>query len=177
MVNYSSDEIVSIENFPYYWRISGKPWGLLTNEQRLGIRPMIAKRSLEICYMGRQLRNKEIPIVNIDQYHVVSEQSLNTDNPSKQRVIAQWLKSIPIDSTEQVYCCWRNDVAVIVTWGILMQVWEDLWYPFDIIDVFDESLMWAILIGPEEFAVYIEHGQSINGQTEFNAGYRLVKCI
>ncbi len=36
------------------------------------------------------------------------------------------------------------------------EVWDDLWYPFDRLCVFDETRQWAVLLGPEEQAVFIE---------------------
>jgi hypothetical protein len=38
-----------------------------------------------------------------------------------------------------------------------MEAWDDLWYPFDRLCAFDETRQWAVVLGPEERALFIEH--------------------
>ncbi len=54
--------------------------------------------------------------------------------------------------------CWQvgHGVAAVMDWSMFAEVWDDLWYPFDRLCVFDETRQWAVLLGPEEQAVFIE---------------------
>gem|GEM_PF-5600687 len=41
-------------------------------------------------------------------------------------------------------------------WSTFVEVWDDFWYPFDRLCVFDEMQQWAVLLRPEAQAVFIE---------------------
>jgi hypothetical protein len=53
---------------------------------------------------------------------------------------------------QDVYLCWAigEGVAAITDWETFIEIWDDLWHPFDRLCVFDETREWAILLGPNE---------------------------
>ena len=71
-----------------------------------------------------------------------------------------WLGNLPIDPREPVYVCWHSaqPSAIVTNWGTFVAVWDNLWYPFDAMSVFDETAAWAVVLGPESYAAFVRPG-------------------
>jgi hypothetical protein len=49
-----------------------------------------------------------------------------------------------------------DGLAAVIDWGTFTEIWDDLWYPFDWMCVFDDTNEWAVLFGPGEIARFAE---------------------
>lgn len=178
MVTYSFVDIIPIHNFTYAWRITDKQRASLSAAVLQHILPISSAGSKEICRRGRSFRCNKPPYVNTAYYHVMSHCSLEGTNTSNEDRIQHWFRQLPIKGTEQLYISWGDSVAIITEWAIFTEIWDNLWYPFDAVDIFDETMDWAVLFGPEEFAVFLASG-SVDSQTKAYSeltGYGLMRA-
>ncbi len=156
MVTYSATDVIPMRNFIYEWRITDDRWDSLPSEILEHIIPLSSERSEQICQRGRAFRQEESPHAPSSSYHTVSQCSLESVDSADDEHIQQWFKTLPIKQIEQVYISWGDNVAAITEWSIFTKVWNSLWYTFDAVEVFDDTLKWAVLFGPEEIATYLE---------------------
>lgn len=179
MTSYNTSDAVSMDDFPYAWRVTDERWALLPNEVLARIQPLSLERGKQVARQGSVFRHSGPFYVNIEHYHVVEACSLETRSHSEGGNVRQWLSQLPINPQEQVYVSWGNNAAVATDWITFSMVWENLWYPFDVLDVFDDSLNWAVLFGPEEFAVFIKPGAVVaqSKTYEHDAGHSLVRAF
>ncbi len=157
MIKRTVGDTISIDEFAYNWRINDAHWDKLSDDLLRQILPLSAKRVQEVMEAAKSLYHPGPYMLRTENYHAKSQASLETDTPGNAVLTNEWLSSLPIASDEEIYVCWlTSDAAVITSWGIFKHVWESLWYPFDFVAVFDETLNWAVLLGREEIAVYAE---------------------
>lgn len=166
MVHHDSSQVIAIEDFPFAWRITDPKWTSLPKEVLSRIKPLTAARAKQV-FDSSPLRDRVVGGYPFDpcRHHAVAHVSLEgTDDTDRDRV-ASWLGALPIANNTEVYVCWQADegVAVITDWKTFSEVWDDLWYPFDSVCVLDDSTDWALLLGPEEHAVFIQSGP-VNAQ-------------
>lgn len=155
MVKYSLTDLISIRDFAFVWRITDARWDTLPTDVLERIRPLSARRSKEVCELSSVFQNVQTRQVS-EIYQISRRTSPEGITPSDRDRIAGWLVGLPIQQSECVYVCWSNMVAIVVEWSVFIQIWDSLWYPFDHVFVFDETLDWAVVFGPEELAVYID---------------------
>lgn len=172
MITYTTDDVIQIEDTPFAWRFSGEPWGTLSNAQRSVIFPLSEKRGKDIKEAGRVLRQSYPPIVNTSLYRVISETSLEDEHD-----VLCWLTFLPIIGSEGIYISWGDDQPVATAWDIFIQLWDDFWYPFDVVNIFDDTLQWAVLLGPEEWAVHIVRKGFGDAPDDANVGASLVQAV
>lgn len=178
MVHYFSCDVIPITEFAYAWRLTDDRWDELPDAVLKRIVPLSLMRGEQIVELSSIFRNSGPFCVNASRYHVTHSVTLaETDATSAQRVQG-WLTTLPVHPRESVYVSWGNRAAIVTEWSTFVGVWDSLWYPFDVLDVFDDSLSWGVLFGPEQFAVMVEQG-AVNPDSDTyseDAGYGLVRC-
>jgi hypothetical protein len=169
MVTYSEDDVVDFSEFGYAWRFSGNPWGEITDEEKDAIKILSKERSNLVYVAGTPLRSSGN--VNIKQYHVVSEQYFTCELKDEAEERA-WLDSLPIKESEDIYInYWGPDISVITTWKIFKEHYDDFWYE-DQINLFDDTLDWALLLGHNGWMDYVEKNppRYVVDESKFNHG-------
>jgi hypothetical protein len=157
MVNYQDSDIISMKDFELAWRITDPRWSSLPESVLDRIKPLSdsKSRNLYACSpLSRPLRNPpDVGDLSIDRV-----QSLEESGPPQDAECYRWFRELPIESTQHVYLCWGigEGVAAVTDWGTFLEVWDDLWYPFDRMCVFDDTINWAVLFGPEEIVRFAE---------------------
>jgi hypothetical protein len=157
MVTYNLSDTVDITDFPYAWRVTEERWARLPDALLHRLKCLNSEKAAAVCQQGRGFRAPNA-LINGAEYHGKIGISLDYENDDGIRCIREHLLSLPIRGSEEVYVSWSNDAALISDWSTFCLIWDDLWYPFDVIEVFDDSLDWAVLMGPEEYAIYVESG-------------------
>jgi hypothetical protein len=158
MVHYNQADTVPLTDFPYCWRFTPPWWDAPSETPTSSITALNEAVGARVHNQSHELRNVYKLYVNINAYHVTNDVSLVDVQPEDACRVKEWLLQLPIKGTEQVYVNWYNDAAVALLWEHFAAAWDCFWYPFDILTVFDDSMNWAVLLGPEEWAVYIERG-------------------
>jgi hypothetical protein len=178
MVKDFSADTVPLVEFPYSWRVLDDRWDRLPDAVLKRIHPLSLKRGQLVAELGSVFRNPGPFHVNTSCYHATRHRSLKVNNSGSEEAIREWLGDLPLDPHEVVYASWGNNAAVVIDWQTFVSVWDSLWYPFDVLDVFDDSLGWGVLFGPEEFAVFVEPGSANPKASTFSddAGYQLVQA-
>ena len=156
VVTIDPSDLRPISAFPFAWRITDERWTKLPSEELREIAFLSDEASVRVFQ-----RFEQFPTIGMafdaQKYHVVSDCRL--DDTSKQAV-QEWFASLPIRPSEQVYVSWcGNPPAVaVMPWSIFTRRYDDFWYPFDRLAVYDDTLEWAVLLGPEERAIFILRG-------------------
>ncbi|HEY3282147.1 MAG TPA: hypothetical protein VGN26_07725 [Armatimonadota bacterium] len=182
MVTYSESDLIPRAEFPFAWRLTDPSRGDIPSAEALArLHPLNDQRSREVWEYGSvKLRRWGPHALRTENYHAVSVCSLEGCDEADEERAYQWLRGLPVPLAEQVYVtCWREPPVVLATdWSTFTETWTDLWYPFDVVDVFDDSLEWAVLLGPEEFAVLAKRGAVPPELLEdaWATGIDLVRC-
>ena len=159
-------------SFPYAWRFTDPRWDCLPPNVLSLVTPLAASDAAPLIQLAKGFR--EYQRVNATAYRVVSSVRLEGDD--KVAPAQQWLRSELPEST-RVYVSW-GDSAAIAPREILVAYYDSFFYPFDTLDVFDDSADWAVLFGPEEWAVSIRRGgvPDTHADYDYLAGLDLVRC-
>jgi hypothetical protein len=152
MVRYHPSEIVPVKEFPLAWRITDPRWASLPADLLIHIKPLGPSRSKQLLDDLPFQGSSQVPF-DPTRFHAVKETRLDTERERS------WFQSVSIPTQEEVYLVWVSaGTAAITDWGTFVQVWDDLWYPFDTLCIFDESHQWGVLLGPEERAIFVRRG-------------------
>ena len=150
--------ITSLDEFPLTWRITDERWDNLPISILSQLQPLasadaqlFAKKVAVFRQMGPFIPKEEV-------LKVKSSQSLVEETIEHSAGIQHWFASLPIRCDESVYVHWSHvePTALITTWSLFRSIWNSLWYPFDSMEVFDETGAWAVLLGQEELAWFME---------------------
>lgn len=151
---------VPIRDFLYGWRFTDPKWDKLPEDILSKIQPLSPQQSELIERAGTALRFHGPYVAKTDAYNIVSQTSLVENTEQDSITIGNWFDALSGNETrKEVYVSWVSTVtpaAVIAPWKIFVQYWNSFFYPFDVVNVFDDSLNWAVLLGQEEYAVYVE---------------------
>jgi hypothetical protein len=151
VVDYNPSDVVPLADFPLAWRITDERWTRLPDAVLARIKPLSAaagRRILERSPFRELLSVRP----DLGDLRATRRTSLEDDDAVK-----TWLRGLPIDPRGDVYLCWSTmDGAVVVTdWDAFVESWDDFWYPFDCLFLFDESHSWLVAFGPEEEAGFL----------------------
>jgi hypothetical protein len=163
MVTFDTSQIINIAGFAYAWRITDPKWDKLPNAVLRQLKPLSEAASRVVDEKSMSLRRRGPFIVCEENYRIVSDCSLVDAEPHEVQRIRSWFLGLPIESSEQIYVHWANvepTTTIVTEWATFREVWDSLWYPFDALDVFDDTLAWAVLMEQEEQALYVEKTHS-----------------
>lgn len=149
MVVYHPTDTIPISDFEFAWRITDARWAALPERLLNRINPFSDRKSKELL---------DKSCFDPAQYHAARQASLEDEGDVNKARVQKWFRELPIAASQDVYLCWQvgEGVAAATDWSTFVEVWNDLWYPFDRLCVFDETRQWAVLLGPEEQAVFME---------------------
>ena len=159
MVDYSSLDVIPIGEFEFAWRITDPKWSSLPQETLKRIKALSDARGKQIFEKSPLFGRRNLPF-DAGRYHAIAQSSLEENGGPNGDRLKRWFRRLPNANDVECYLCWHvgEGIAAVTDWATFTEVWQDLWYPFDRLCVFDETLDWALLLGPEEYAVFIERG-------------------
>jgi hypothetical protein len=168
---------IPLAAFPYAWRFLDERWDMLPQRVLDRLRPLDPEASQAVTQRGRVLRRGGPFVVNTDRYRAVAGHTLVSDDLPGDALVRRWLAGLPIGAGEAVYVSWGNGAVLVTDWETCVEVWDSLFYPFDTVDVFDDTLAWAVLMGPEEWAVFVVGGAGNSAAVQYAdpGGLRLVQ--
>ena len=166
-------DVIPLDDFPHHWRLIDPRWESLPDAVLARLQPLSPSCAQRILERAQRLRNSGIPFVNTAGYYVEHATPVSGE-PS---AVVDWLNNLPVDGSKMVFVSWSDGAALATDWKTFAGIWDRLWYPLDVVNIFDDSLDWGVLFGPEEYAVYIKPG-SVNdfpGERDFRSGYGLMQ--
>jgi hypothetical protein len=157
MVAYHPSDTIPMSTFEFAWRITNAQWSSLPEKVLSRIKPLSPSKSTELLQKS-PFEGTVDQLFDPGQYHVTRQVSLEGESNSEKQRVKKWFGELPVPANQEIYLCWQvgDGVAAVTDWATFIEVWDDLWYPFDRLCVFDETRQWAVLLGPEERAVFIE---------------------
>jgi hypothetical protein len=157
MVTYHPGDAIPLSDFEFACRITDSQWSSLPDRVLHRIKPLSTCKSKELLEQS-PFGDSRGRLFDDGQYHGTRNVSLEGENDSDRERVKRWFRELPIPSNQDVYLWWQvgDGVAAVTDWATFIEVWDDLWYPFDRLCVFDQTREWAVLLGPEERAVFIE---------------------
>lgn len=159
MVTYTQAQVADKAAFPSAGNFKNVEPYLQPDPNDGYILPLTNDRGRELAAIGWEIfRGVRGWCVNAEKYALVSEKSLYGWGPAEDnndyRVGYDWLLTLGIDDKVEVYVAFEQ-TAMVTQWGVFCQYWDDFWGPFSYVNVFDDTLAWGVLIGPEEWAVFV----------------------
>lgn len=104
--------------------------------------------------------HREHPFVRGLFAHTTS-MSLDYENAKERRQVRTWLLHRGLPLNQPVFVSWDQTWAAVTNWKMVAKYWDDLWYPgSDDLDVFDESLSWALFFWHEEEAFFASNPEA-----------------
>lgn len=115
--------------------------------------------------------------INVDRYHATELCCLEEGDDGTYNHVNAWLYALPIGPGEGIYVSWCNGQSVVTDWATFVEHWDSFWYPFDVLNIFDDTLAWGVLFGPEGFAAYVQPGATTPESSNwfFEAGADLIR--
>jgi hypothetical protein len=148
-----------LDNFELKWRFTDERWNKLPDEDLARIHPHAKPETEELLRLGESLRHGYPFKLRTDLYHGTSEMSLLGIGEEADAAVRDWIRTLPVPANRRVFVVWFNYYLSLETdFEIFATYWNDFYYPFNVIAVFDDALDWAVLMGPEEGAVFVERG-------------------
>ena len=148
---------ILIEDFDLSYRFTDALWDVLPPDALAGIRPLDYQSCNDLRQIELQFRNKGPYNLVKSAYSVVSTRDLSGEGTSDETDDSRWFSDVlPQDATD-VYVSWFNStrsLVALVKREVFAQFWSSFFYPFDVVNVFDDTGEWACLLGPEEGALY-----------------------
>ncbi|MCD8740510.1 hypothetical protein LT679_07840 [Mucilaginibacter roseus] len=132
--------VTSLVDFALYWRFKGET---IPDRDLKLIAPLNAQGAtfLKDFLIKAQLHANE-PFKK-DFFETEEHIIMMDDNAAR---IKQWLYGKGVQPDEQVYLLWNSKVAAVVPFSVLVEYFEDFYYPSsDDLTVFDGQLNWALL--------------------------------
>lgn len=152
MVSYSDDDSLPTGHTTYAsWHISDEMLDKLSNDLLRKLHALSPERARQISAQGCGLRQEllESRVGNLVATHSLSEADFENSAG-----IAQWFAQLPIENSSQIYISWGDKHVIITEWSVFLALWDNLYYPHDTIDLFDNSLSWALMFGPNNQVVF-----------------------
>lgn len=143
--------------FPYSWRIEDERWDKLPPEIMGQLSVFSESTVVALHEMVSAFREPGPFVPKEGKLKIASRCSLVEEHIDDSARIQHWFATLPIPCHESVYVHWSNqqDAALAMTWSLFRAIWNSLWYPFSSVEVFDDSLEWAVLLGQEEEAWFM----------------------
>ena len=133
-------------DFPLAWRWTDKEHSLLPDHVLLQISPQSSEQSQKL----HQLSLKFLGPDSLNQQQFTIEQLFIDAQAPK--FITNWLLAKHQNTDTPVFLSWAPHMAVITSWGILAEYWDDFYYPSsDDLVVWPEHMGWVAFFHHSEF--------------------------
>jgi hypothetical protein len=144
---------IPMEQFSLRWRFTDPNYRVLPSADLAQIKPLdiaSAKRLHDLTkhwYCDR-------PSLGGYFVDIVSTEICSSSADDSRRV-RKWLYQRGLPFKHRVFTSWSASNAAMTTWKMVVKYWDDLWYPVsDDLAVFDESLLWLLILKHDEKAFF-----------------------
>jgi hypothetical protein len=152
MVSYSDDDSLPTAHTAYAsLHISDETLDKLSNDLLRKLHALSPERARQLSAQGCRLRQE---LLGSRVGNLIATHSLSEADFENSHAIAQWFAELPIESSRQIYMSWGDKHVIITEWSVFLALWDNLYYPHDSIDIFDNSLSWALMFGPNEQVIF-----------------------
>lgn len=148
--------------FPLSWRITDERWSKQSEEVLSRLVFLNSERARLLTAQTRVFRYEYPWRLRYESWHAEESTSLDYRNDSDVNLVRRWLDNLPVTRDTEVYVVWARQTALVTRWETMAAIWDDLFYPFDEMNVFDDTLGWALLLGQEECAVFARPGAAVD---------------
>lgn len=154
MVTFGEEERIPIQDFVYAWRLTDEKYDLLPEKLLERVTFLNQSASERIQRPDEPLRDNLAP--NERLYEIHEAMSLKGSDSADHDRYRHWLASLPVPCSEQIYVLYQGSEphAVVLDWFTFVATWDSWWYADDL-DVFDDSMGWALIIHHEEEAWFV----------------------
>lgn len=157
MVEYRPSDVLAIEDFPLAWRITDERWSAQPTSVLSRIKPLSSEKSHRLYESAPWSALSRGGGAGARASSAFRRSLGDSGSPGGDEGVRNWFRALPIEPDRDVYLCWNQGggVAAVTDWRTFVDIWSDLWYPFDALAVFDEGRRWAVLFGPDEEVTYL----------------------
>lgn len=136
-----SEHITPMEDFDLHWRFTEDKYNVLPKNHLNQLKPLDKAAAKFLSnYISKTDLHADIPFKR-NFFKVIDHMIICEGNESE---VKKWLYRRGLPFSKEVYLSWRDDVAMIVPWKLLIKYFDDFQYADDL-TVCDESLNWALL--------------------------------
>lgn len=157
MMTLQADDVVPLQDWELAWRITDDRWAALPDGLLRRIKPLSAGAARRVRTVGIACQ----PVIGrsvAEPFAVTREQSLEASGARDDGGCQVWFRDLPIAPDDRVFLSWSmgEGVAAVTDWETFRETWEDLWYPFDELFLFDDIGDWVVRFGPDEVVRFAE---------------------
>ena len=145
IVNFKNikDFVIPMIDFQLNWRFIDKNYNVLPDYHLKGLKPL-GKQAAKFLfdYIKTNDLHGDMPFKKSFFKRIdIIEIKENNENEVK-----NWLFNCGLNSKEEIFLSWDNGTAMIVSFGLLIEYFDDFYYSSsDNLTVFQENLDWALL--------------------------------
>jgi len=159
MVKFADLEYLPIADAELAWRFTDERWDKLPDDVLSEIKLMYPEPSKSLIATARDLRDARTGRwPNYEEFQMIKELSLEPINSDDLPEKIEWFATIPLEPDHPVFdqhLDTRTDMTLVTKWGILIRYWSSFYYPLDTVNVFDETLAWAVLFSEGDRVAYL----------------------
>ena len=154
-------ELIPVDQFELAWRITDARWDELDEAELAKMRFISSTRAKDLREQARAFQAMGPYYPKPGEFGISSFCLLVEETSEDTTRIDHWFANLPVDASEQVYVVWASLVgnAAAMDWRTFAKHRDSFWYPFDVVDVFDDSFTWAISLGQEDVGFFLKRGE------------------
>ena len=127
MIEIAEEDYTALEGFRLAWRWTDQRWNVLPADALAAILPLRARKAAELYERTRVFkRGGGLLQVLEANYKVVAQ--IETAGRTA-ATVTRWLKEQTGGNVEQVVVCWSHELAVVTTYRVFCDYWNDFCYP------------------------------------------------
>lgn len=139
-IKIEEEDYEPLESFPLLWRWNDARRNEPPSEALNDIQPLRKEKARELCQYSMTFSNRNGLIPEF--FVKIEETAAAVENENAQR----WLLLKVPQEKSKVVVSWTNDLAVLVSWEVFCQYWDDFCYPAtDDVAIFPLSEDWMLL--------------------------------
>ena len=143
MLKIENTDIQSLADFPLSWRWTDPKWNQLPEAALQRISPLTRAKAKELWRIEGHFVLSDGPRVNMFECSPWIDASVDTADAFEK--VRDWLLGHFSDREQQVIVSWDKDTAVVASWGVFCDYWDDFCYPAsDDVSVFPVSFDWVL---------------------------------
>jgi hypothetical protein len=151
MINIEETDFRSIDSFPLKWRWTDSRWNKLPDDALNSVQPLSEGKSRELRQYSLAFSNQSGLIESL--FDGVLRIDTSDDSPE----IRQWLLELLPDLNQRVVVSWDNELAVLVSWRMFCEYWDEFCYPSsDDVAIFPLSGEWMLFYSHDEYLVVLK---------------------
>ena len=149
MPKIEESDFRALDSFRLKWRWTDTRWNKLPNNALSSIHPLSESKAHELFHYLLAFSDHFGLIEPLFE----STSRINTFNNSSE--IRQWLLEQTSDLNQTVIVSWNKELAVLVSWKVFCDYWDDFCYPSsDDVAIFPQSGGWMLIYSHEEYFMF-----------------------